>query len=116
MKRMIRSLRSSLGAVVILCASAGALLGDTSAAPNSQDSSGTEQQLRHQNELTFTQIDVPGAAVTLAVEINKRGQMVGAFIDAAGEVHGFLAECDAKKSPRRGVGSSSSAGRTCGDE
>ena len=63
MKRMIRSLRSTLGAVVILCAFAGALPGDTSLAFNSQESGGSKQQRRLHDELTFTQIDFPGGRV-----------------------------------------------------
>jgi probable HAF family extracellular repeat protein len=38
---------------------------------------------------TYTQIDVPGAAVTLATGINKAGEIVGSYVDALGG-HGFL--------------------------
>jgi uncharacterized membrane protein len=38
----------------------------------------------------FKTIDVPGAAATLLLGINNRGQMVGSYIDAAGGYHGFL--------------------------
>ena len=65
---------------------AGALLGDSLAAPNSQQS-GAEQQVRHQNELTFSQIDFPGASLTAVLSINDRGQIAGNFSDA-----GFLLE------------------------
>jgi probable HAF family extracellular repeat protein len=41
--------------------------------------------------LTFTTIDVPGAAWTYAYGINNRGQIVGTFTDFAGSgYHGFL--------------------------
>jgi hypothetical protein len=36
------------------------------------------------------------------------------FVDAAGVAHGFVVECDAKKTSQVGVESSSSYGRTCG--
>jgi hypothetical protein len=38
----------------------------------------------------FKTIDVPGAAATVLLGINNRGQMVGSYIDAAGGYHGFL--------------------------
>src|SRR5438128_2074701 len=38
---------------------------------------------------TFTTIDVPGATLTRAREINARGQIVG-FYPADGQTHGFL--------------------------
>ena len=38
----------------------------------------------------FTTIDVPGAEQTGAVEINNRGQIVGAYIDAGGTDPVFL--------------------------
>src|SRR5438876_6086030 len=38
---------------------------------------------------TFTTIDYPGAAATLAVDINANGQIVGRFVDASG-LHGWL--------------------------
>jgi uncharacterized membrane protein len=37
----------------------------------------------------YETIDVPGAAATLATGINNRGQIVGSYIDAAGNYHGF---------------------------
>ena len=43
------------------------------AAPNNRS--------RHQNELTFTQIDVPGAMDTVVFGLNDRGQIVGSFVD-----------------------------------
>jgi hypothetical protein len=51
--------------------------------------------------------------VTIPFGINNRGEVVGGFIDAGGIQHGFVAECDDKKSSRRGIESSSAAGRTC---
>ena len=38
---------------------------------------------------TFTTIDYPGAAATLAVDINANGQIVGRFVDGSG-IHGWL--------------------------
>jgi probable HAF family extracellular repeat protein len=42
---------------------------------------------------TFTQLDVPGAAYTLAQRINGHGQIVGVFVDTnnGGILRGFLA-------------------------
>jgi probable HAF family extracellular repeat protein len=37
-----------------------------------------------------TTLDVPGSAVTVALDINDRGQVVGGYIDAAGRQHGYL--------------------------
>ena len=90
MKKMIRRLRPMLSAAVILCAFAGASLGDTLAAPKSQESGGAEREGRHQDELTFTQIDFPGATITLANAISNRDQIVGIYIDVSGAQHGFL--------------------------
>jgi probable HAF family extracellular repeat protein len=39
---------------------------------------------------SFTTIDVPGAADTVAYGINADGQIVGYYTDAAGTSHGFL--------------------------
>jgi probable HAF family extracellular repeat protein len=41
-------------------------------------------------DFSFTQIDVPGATITLARGINDAGQIVGSFSDSTG-THGFLA-------------------------
>jgi probable HAF family extracellular repeat protein len=41
--------------------------------------------------LTFTTIDVPGAAWAYAIGINNRGQIVGLSVDVSGTFHGFLA-------------------------
>lgn len=38
----------------------------------------------------FTTIDVPGATLTSPQGINHQGDVVGTFIDAAGQQHGFL--------------------------
>jgi probable HAF family extracellular repeat protein len=40
--------------------------------------------------LVFTTIDVPGATLTNAQGVNHQGDVVGTFIDAAGQQHGFL--------------------------
>jgi probable HAF family extracellular repeat protein len=91
MKRMIRSLRPTLGKGIVLCAFALTLAGDTSLAFNSQEPGGAERQRRRrQNELTFAQFDFPGAIGTAAFGVNDRGQIVGLFTDAGGVTHGFL--------------------------
>ena len=38
----------------------------------------------------FTQIDVPGSVFTVANGINPRGDIVGAYVDSSGRLHGFL--------------------------
>src|SRR2546427_10609781 len=38
----------------------------------------------------FTQIDVPGALFTVANGINPQGDIVGAYVDSSGRLHGFL--------------------------
>ncbi len=42
------------------------------------------------SEPTYTTIDVPGATLTSASRINNRGQIVGGYVDADGNGHGFL--------------------------
>jgi probable HAF family extracellular repeat protein len=37
-----------------------------------------------------TTLDVPGSVVTVALDINDRGRVVGGYIDAAGRQHGFV--------------------------
>ncbi len=39
---------------------------------------------------TFTTLDPPGSVLTLAVDINDAGQIVGRFTDSAGVTHGYL--------------------------
>jgi probable HAF family extracellular repeat protein len=92
MRKMLRSLRSTLGKTIVLCALALTLLGGTSAAYDSQNRGGADKRKRDPLPLTFTQIDVPGATRTSANSINNRGQIVGGFVDAANVVHGFLLE------------------------
>jgi uncharacterized membrane protein len=43
------------------------------------------------DSFSFTILDVPGSRDTQAYGINDRGQIVGAFIDAEGRRHGFIA-------------------------
>jgi probable HAF family extracellular repeat protein len=43
---------------------------------------------------TFTTIDVPGAAGTVAYGINARGQIVGRFFDATERGRGFVTDGD----------------------
>jgi hypothetical protein len=75
MKRMSRSLRSTLGAVVVICAFALTLLGTTSVVFDLQETGSAEHHHRsHYDELIFTPIDVPGAVLTVAFGINDRGQ------------------------------------------
>ena len=38
---------------------------------------------------TFTTIDFPGAAQTFPLEINERGEIVGAYLDPDGTQHGY---------------------------
>ncbi len=38
----------------------------------------------------FTEIDVPGASLTTAADINDYGQTVGAYVDSSGQSHGYL--------------------------
>jgi uncharacterized membrane protein len=91
MDGMIRSHYSTLGKALVLGALALTLVGDTSFAFDSQESGGSEQtRRRHPNELTFTQIDFPGAVLTGPLGINDRGQIVGVFVDTAGIGRGFL--------------------------
>jgi hypothetical protein len=92
MKREFARVCSTLGIMLVLCAVAGALLGDTSLAFNPQESVGSKQQRRHHDELTFTQIDFPGAPLTSVLWINDRGQIAGNFLDAANVPHSFLLE------------------------
>jgi hypothetical protein len=86
MNIMIRSIHPTLRTAVVFCALALILSVTPAVAFDSQESGGEQQ---------------------------RRGQTVGVFIDAAGIAHGFVAECDAKKTSRGGVESFSSYGRTC---
>jgi probable HAF family extracellular repeat protein len=38
----------------------------------------------------FESIDFPGAATTNAFGINRRGDVVGSYVDSAGKTHAFL--------------------------
>jgi hypothetical protein len=40
---------------------------------------------------TLRTVDVPGATATGVFGVNARGDLVGAYVDAAGRTHGFLA-------------------------
>ena len=42
------------------------------------------------NNGSFTSLDVPGAAGTVAFGINDHGQIVGGYTDASLQIHGFL--------------------------
>jgi len=84
-------MHSTLGNVLIFYAIALTLLITPAMAVDSQASDGVEQQHRRpHDELTFTQIDAPGAVATAALGINDRGQIVGIFLDAGGMIHRFL--------------------------
>jgi hypothetical protein len=50
----------------------------------------TVQAARDASQPTFTQIDVPGSVFTIANGINQKGDIVGAYIDSRGGLHGFL--------------------------
>jgi len=39
---------------------------------------------------TLTTLDPPGSTSTQAFGLNNRGQVVGAYLDAAGNTHGFV--------------------------
>jgi uncharacterized membrane protein len=56
-------------------------------------------------EGVFQSIDVPGAISTLALGINNRRQIVGRFIDSAGNDHGFVT----KPVPKDNLGSNQNA-------
>jgi probable HAF family extracellular repeat protein len=86
MKRKFARVRSTLGKTRVL----RAISGPTSASLNPQESGAAERQRQRHNELTFTQLDFPGAVATFAFNVNDRGQIVGAFIDDVGCAHGFL--------------------------
>ena len=45
---------------------------------------------RQPGQPTFTQIDVPGAILTIANSINEGGDIVGPYFDGDGNGHGFL--------------------------
>jgi hypothetical protein len=90
MNRTIRSIRSTVGKALVLWAVALTFPVSPSVAVDHQESGGAEQQRqRHHDELTFTQIDVPGAALTRAQGLNDRGQIVGIYGDDVRR-HGFL--------------------------
>jgi hypothetical protein len=84
MNRMIGSLRSTLGKTLVLSAFALSLLVTSALAFADQESGGEQQRRGHQDELTFTQIDVPGATITTASGINNRDQIVGIYIEESG--------------------------------
>jgi hypothetical protein len=90
MNKMIGSLRSTLTKTLVLSAFALSLLVTSAVSFANQESGGEQQRRRHPNELTFTQIDVPGATITLALGINNRDQIVGIYIEESGAQHGFL--------------------------
>ena len=45
---------------------------------------------QHTPHSTFTTFDVPGASLTIAFSINPRGDIVGDYVDASGNTHGYL--------------------------
>lgn len=57
------------------------------------------------SEGVFQSIDVPGAVSTLALGINNRRQIVGKFVDSAGNDHGFVT----KPVPKDNLGSNQNA-------
>ena len=110
MKKMIGSLRSTLGKAMVLCAVALTLVGDTSAAFDSQESAGAEQRNPGRrggkdvvrghgfvaDNNVFTTIDAPGAGLfTIAFGIDESGKTVGGYVDDRGKLHGFLKDKEA---------------------
>ena len=53
---------------------------------------GAAAQAVNPAKITFTNIDIPGAAVTIATGINNPGDITGILIDSAGAFHGYLAD------------------------
>jgi hypothetical protein len=51
---------------------------------------GLEDPLADLNGTTLTQIDFPGATLTQAFGVNYVGQVVGAYVDVQGAMHGFV--------------------------
>lgn len=85
MKKKLRRPHLTIAKTLVLCTFAPSLLGVRAAALDSLESSVAEQERRrHDNELTYTQIDVPSATLTAIGTNNDRGQIVGAFIDVGG--------------------------------
>jgi hypothetical protein len=90
MNKMIRHIGTTLGKALVLSVFALGLL-VTAAVAFADQESGGEQQPRHHDELTFTQIDFPGAPFTAALGINNHSQIVGVYLNAEGGTqHGFL--------------------------
>jgi uncharacterized membrane protein len=51
---------------------------------------GINPQFGVNGSFSFTSVDFPGATATRAYGINKNGTVVGSYVDAAGNTHGFL--------------------------
>jgi probable HAF family extracellular repeat protein len=107
MNRTTRTIRSTLGKAIGLCAFALTLVGGASAAFDHQESSGAEHRKPHRkgssdvgimghgfvrdNNNVFITIDAPGAgAYTVVTGISDSGKTVGGYVDDRGILHGFL--------------------------
>ena len=90
MNKMNRSIYSTLRTAVVFCAFTLTLLVAPSIAFDPQEPDAPERRKREPNQLTFTQIDFPGAVATVVFGLNDRGQIVGFFGDAPSVLHGFL--------------------------
>ena len=110
MNRMIRSVCSTLGKAIVLCALALTLVGDTSLAFDTKESGDAEHRKprrKGDNDVirghgfvsdngVFTTIDAPGAGLfTVAFGIDDRGRTVGGYVDGRGRLHGFLKDKEA---------------------
>ena len=97
MNKMIRSISSTLGKALLVCAFALFTI-IVSVVFDLQESTDAEHDHRRQHgELTFTSLDFPGSTFTAAFDINDRGQIVSTYVDpdggtASGFTHGFLFE------------------------
>jgi hypothetical protein len=93
MNKMIQRLRSTLGKALVLSAFTLSLLVTAAVSFADQESGGEQQHRRHQNELTFTQIDFPEALGTDASSINERGQIVGSYADSTDCINTMIVGC-----------------------
>jgi hypothetical protein len=107
---MIRNACPTLGTALVLLAFALTLVGDTSAAFDSQESGGAEHRKRrrkHDSDIVrghgfvldngeFNTIDAPGAGLfTITFGVDDGGRTVGGYVDRKGTLHGFLFDkCD----------------------
>jgi uncharacterized membrane protein len=60
---------------------------------------GANPQLGLSGSFNFISIDYPGATGTFARGINRRGDVVGYYVDAAGKTHGFFLDRAPRHNP-----------------